>query len=131
MLKVKTTVKNSDIHGLGLFADEFIPKGTVTWQYESKFDTGFTQEEIDSLPETAKQFMLYYCYFDKELQKYILCSDNQRYINHSNTSTNINSTPRQDVAARDIQAGEEFLCDYVKFDDQYFSRLGLNVSDLK
>lgn len=132
MLLVKTKIGRSKIHGIGLFADQFIPKGTVTWKYDPEFDVGFSQKEIDSMPQLQKDYMLYYCYLDKKVKKYILCADNQKFINHSNKKEgiNISSTPREDVAARDIEAGEELLCDYNLFDDSYFERMGISARDL-
>ena len=55
-------------------------------------------------------------YIDPRLNRYILCCDNARFINHSNTP-NIQSdfsTDRYgvDVAARDIETGEELTIDY-------------------
>lgn len=129
MILVKTKIGQSDIHGTGLFADEFIPKGTVTWEWDPTFDVAFDQETVDSLPPLQKAYILYYAYLDKELNKLILCADNQRYINHSK-NTNIDSTPRRDVANRDIQPGEEFLCDYNLFDNTYFKRIGLDENTL-
>lgn len=125
MLKVKTKIGKSGVHGTGLFADEFISKGSVTWQYDPEFDTGFSLEALESLPQLSKDYLIYYCYIDKILNKYILCADNQRFINHSKTKENISSTPRMDIAMRDIQIGEEFFCDYNKFDDTYFNRMGI------
>ena len=114
---------------MGLYAAELIPKGTVTWQYDPIFDVAFTQEEINSLPEIQKAYMLYYAYLDKDINKLVLCADNQRFINHSK-NININSTPRQDIAARDIEKGEEFLCNYNLFDNTYFDRMGINEEKL-
>jgi uncharacterized protein len=131
MLRVKTRVWTSKIHGLGLFADEFIPKGTVTWEYEPAYDISFSEHEIRKLPQIKQDFLYYYCYLDKKMDKLILCSDNQRYINHSTIDENILSTPKRDIAARDIQIGEELLCDYNKFDDTYFERIGIHESELK
>lgn len=132
MLRVKTKVDKSSIHGLGLFADEFIPGGTVTWEYDESVDVGFDKEIIESLNDLNKQYLLHFCYFDKELNKFILCADSQRYINHSKNKEkiNINSTLRKDVAAKDINPGEEFLCDYGLFDPEYFKRLGISESKL-
>jgi SET domain-containing protein len=132
MLRVKTRVQKSSVHGLGLFAHEFIPKGTVTWQYDPLFDVGFSEKELETVSELGKKFLLFYCYLDKELNKFILCADNQRFINHTSNSAeeNIRSTPRQDIADRDIQPGEEMLCDYHKFDDEYFRRHGIEHRDL-
>lgn len=130
MLKVKTKIGESGVHGTGLFADQFIAKGTITWEYDQNFDISISQETLDALPTVAKDYFLYYCYVDKLINKYILCADNQRFINHSNVRENIFSTPRMDTALRDIQIGEEFFCDYNKFDDTYFERMGIKPEAL-
>lgn len=133
MLLVKTKLGVSSVHGFGLIADEFIPKGTVTWEYHPVFDCAFTDEEVMAAPEIIRKTLLHFCYFDKELNKHVLCGDGQRFINHSQdvSKINIESITRRDVAARDIQPGEEFLCDYRKFDDTYFPRLKIDYADLK
>jgi len=46
MLQVKTYVKESKIHGNGLFAKEFIPKGTIIWKFDSRLDTKISEESI-------------------------------------------------------------------------------------
>jgi SET domain-containing protein len=130
MLLVKTRLGISGIHGIGLFADQFIPKGTITWEYNPLFDTAFSEEEIAKMSEPSKKIFLHYAYFDKKLNKYVLCFDDQRFINHSRKKLNIHSTVRQDVASRDIQAGEELLCDYDKYDDTYFHRHGLKDANI-
>lgn len=130
MLKVKTKLGTSGVHGIGLFADQFIPKDTVTWEYDPKFDIGFEPDVVDSLPPISKAYFLHYCYLDKELNMYILCCDNQRFINHSISRENILSTPKLDRATRDIQEGEEFFCNYNKFDDSYFVRMGISPENL-
>ncbi len=129
MLKVKTKIGQSKIHGTGLFADELIPKGTTTWEWIPEFDVAFNKEDVESLPELMKNYILYYAYVDKDIDKLVLCADNQRYINHSK-NTNIDSTPRRDVANRDIQPGEELLCNYNLFDNTYFKRLNIDEADL-
>ncbi len=130
MLLIKTKIGPSKIHGMGLFADEFIPKGAITWEWNSVFDISFKQELVNSLPELMRNYILYYAYFDKDINKLVLCADNQRYINHSK-NINIDSTTRRDIANRDIHPGEELLCNYNLFDDTYFKRLGINESTLK
>lgn len=129
MLKVKTKIGPSKTHGTGLFADQFIPKGTTTWEWDPIMDISLDVDFVESLPSVQKEYLLYYMYLDQEINKLILCSDNQRYINHSK-NTNIDSTPRRDVANRDIQPGEEFLCDYNLFDNTYFKRIGLDETTL-
>lgn len=130
MLLIKTKIGPSKIQGIGLFANQFIPKGAVTWKYHPKFDTGFTQDDVDQMSEPSRKIFLWYAYYDFDQNKYILCFDDQRFINHSKNNFNIESTPEMDIAARDIQPGEEMLCDYNKFDKGYWKRHGIDESTL-
>ena len=125
MILVKTTLGVSAKHGIGLFADQFIKKGTVTWEYAPEFDTAFTEEQIARMSEPAQKIFWHYAFYDKKQDKHVLCFDDQRFINHDKDSPNITSTPYKDTAARDIQKGEELLCNYDGFDDTYFDRIGL------
>lgn len=130
MLRVKTKLAQSSIDGIGLFADEFIPKGTVTWQYDPEFDVAFDEGALERIPEHVRGQFLKYSYFDHDLKKYILCSDDQRFINHSN-NPNIVSTPEKDVAVQDIQPGEEIVCDYAHYEHDWFERRGLIRENFK
>lgn len=125
MLLVRTQIGPSKVHGIGLFAAQFIAKGTVTWQYHPDFDSTYSENDVWRMPDAAKDLFLKYAYYDKDLGLYVLCADDQRFINHESDCPNIISTPRQDVAARDILAGEELLCDYNCYDDTYFVRTGM------
>ena len=130
MLLVKTKLGESSKHGIGLFADQFVPKGTVTWEYSSLYDSSYTEDEVQKMSEPARQQFLHYAYFDKDINKNILCFDDQRFINHTSNGANILSTPHRDIAIRDIDVGEELLCDYNKFDDTYFTRQGIKEEEL-
>jgi uncharacterized protein len=130
MLLVKTFLGLSNRHGIGLFAAQFIPKDTVTWEFSYDFDTAHSETQITLMSPPAREQFLKYAYFDKELEKYILCFDDQRFINHCSVSPNILSTPRRDIAGRDINEGEELLCDYNCYDDTYFNRLGIEEKTL-
>lgn len=133
MLRIKTKIGPSRIQGMGLFADQFVPKGTVTWQYDPGLDVGITAKQLEDLFPLARSFLLHYCYYDKGKKLFVLPSDNLRFINHSQSESdrNITSTPDQDIASRDIQPGEELLCDYNQFDDEYFQRHDLQEGDLR
>ncbi len=128
MLKVKTKLQMSHIHGIGLFADQFIPKDTTTWEYEPRFDISYTQEELDNLPSWTKEQFLKYSYFDKKQNLYVICIDDQRFINHS-IDPNILSTPDFDKAGRDIKSGEELVCNYTHYEKDWFERRGINDKD--
>ncbi|MDA0712979.1 MAG: SET domain-containing protein, partial [bacterium] len=83
MLLVKTSVGPSNISGLGLFADQFIEKGTIIWQLSEPLDLVLAKELVQNLPLLAKQTFLKHSYFSKKLEKYILSFDNDRFTNHS------------------------------------------------
>ena len=133
MILVKTRLAVSGVHGIGLFADQFIPKGTKTFEFIPWFDVSFTESDLAKMSEECRRQVLWYAYLDKKTNKYALLSDDYRFINHSQdvTRVNIESTPDIDIALRDIQSGEELLCNYNKFDDTYFPRMGLKETDLK
>ncbi len=130
MLLVKTQLGVSRLHGIGLFAAQFIAKGTLTWEYSPDFDTSYDEADIAYMSPASREQFLKYAYFDKGLRRYVLCFDDQRFINHCSDDPNISSTPRRDVAARDIHEGEELLCDYNCYDDTYFTRLSICESEL-
>lgn len=133
MLLVKTNLGQSRKHKIGLFAAQFIPKGTVTWKYTPWFDVSFTKKEVNKLAGPAKEQVFNYAYFDYKMNKFVLPSDDTRFINHSvdPKDINIESTPNTDVAIRDIQPGEELLCDYNKYETGYFHRRKIDQSTLK
>ena len=119
---VKTIVKESTIPGagLGLFADEFIKKGTVTWRFCPGFDQILHEEDLLRLSMPARYQFLKYCYKSKDDDHYVLCGDDERFINHSNNPNIVDEfIPEKEpfsIAVRDIKKGEELLCNYFEFD---------------
>ena len=128
MLKVKTYVGISTGKGPGLFAGQQIAPGTTTWEYDSEFDTSFTQEQVDLLPDFAKNSFVKYAYFDSDINRFIMPVDDLRFINHSEADFNIKSTPRSDIAVRFIAEHEELLCNYADYEEGYFERRQLDRS---
>ena len=125
MIFVKTKVEPSPIHGLGLFADECIPKGTKIWELTEGIDKTYSKEEAEALaePERSEILSLHYSYISKYIGKYILCGDDNRFMNHSdmpNTAPALRGVGQEPdyVAARDIAEGEEITCDYRDFDEE-------------
>ncbi len=133
MLMVKTRLGPSKIHGIGLFADQFIPKGTTTWMYAPGFDLRIEPDDLLKLSESARKMFWQYAYVDKYNSHYILCFDDERFINHSDKPNIIQK--RKDgelegieVADRDIQLGEELLVNYYDFDKDADRKLkGLGI----
>ena len=73
MLFVKTKVLPSNIHGLGLFADQFVPKGTIIWKFTPGFDLKFTKEQIERFPKEVREYMGTYCWLSKKKRQVLLC----------------------------------------------------------
>jgi len=109
MLLVKTKIKESLIHGIGLFADEFIPKGTVIFK-ESFLTKHFTESEYESFPELQREFIDHYCYFLGGVWR---CSvDNDRFINHSDDPNTIEIDNYTTISSIDINIGDEITTNY-------------------
>jgi SET domain-containing protein len=125
MLLIKTKIGSSKIHGIGLFAAEFIPKGTPTWRFKPGMDIALTQGEVDALPPLAKEAFKNYCYKSNRTDRYILCFDDARYFNHAENANCIEDPALMDdgeagdVAGRDIAEGEEITNNYLVFDTDY------------
>ena len=116
MLLVPTRVDRSAIHGLGLFAVESIPMGTLVWRFTKGFDLDLDPRLLEEQPPHFRQIMLHYGYIHPKLNRFILCCDDYRFANHSNTPNiriELGADPYGfDMAARDIEAGEELTVDY-------------------
>lgn len=118
MLLVKTKIGLSNIAGIGLFAAQFIPKGTIVWRFNEKLDSMWSKEDIDTLSDESKKQFHNYAYLDIKHNKYLLCGDDARFFNHSD---NANCTDSYDtnfdetIANKDIEEGEEITCNYKSF----------------
>ena len=64
MLLVKTKLQVSPIHGIGLFADQFIPEGAIVWQFNELIDLILNKEKIEDLAERAREQIQKYSYRD-------------------------------------------------------------------
>jgi SET domain-containing protein len=123
MLLVKTRLDKSKIEGIGLFADEFIPKGTTVWELNDLIDLSLSETSLKELSPPAREQILKYSYLDKRNHRYVLCGDDARFFNHSDTPNCIDEmngpNGGRTVSLRDIEPGEELTCDYSVFDDEH------------
>lgn len=115
MLVVKTKIGPSKIDGTGLFADEFIPKGTVVWKYDPSIDRLLSEEEISKFAKPLQERFHNYAFYDKKYSKYMFCGDDGRFFNHSDMPNCDDGNDDVTIALKDIQEGEELTVDYRSF----------------
>ena len=127
MLLIKTKVAPSEIKGLGLFADQDIKAGTLIWQFVPPFDISIDRDIRNKIPEIARQQFLKYAFLSIKTGRYILCFDDDRFFNHSESpnvaSSDIGGEEGSAIALRDIELGEELTCSYLEFDADTLRKL--------
>lgn len=91
------------------------------------FDLVISEGETQKLSEPAREQFLKYAYKIKNGQ-YILCFDDTRFLNHSDNPNLISNDPTEeiDIAARDIQKGEELTVNYKEFDADFDYKMSIH-----
>jgi SET domain-containing protein len=116
MMMVETALKESPISGIGTFAVDVIPKGTLVWQLDERFYVLVREEEIPTFPPIIQRLIAKYGYPHLVREGVICCDiDNGRFMNHSDRANTDFTDPRQAWAIRDIRPGEEITCNYREF----------------
>src|ERR1035437_8979722 len=115
MLFVKTKLQQSSIHGLGLFADEFISKGTPIWKLQKGFDIILTEKQFDELPKLTQDFITHFSYYHQGIKCHILCGDNARFFNKAERPNCGGEGDDVTLALKDIEIGEELTEIYYNF----------------
>ena len=116
MLTINTYLAPSPVHGIGLFAAEFIPAGSPVWKFNRYIDKIFKKDIFlaicSRLDDCSLRHLLNSSY--SRGGRYFYLTDNARFINHSDMSDNICFLDDfTEVAARDIEAHEELLENYL------------------
>ncbi|WNS75389.1 SET domain-containing protein [Bacillus sp. DTU_2020_1000418_1_SI_GHA_SEK_038] len=96
--------------GFGVFATEFIPKGTITWALDG-LDQILEPDYVKNLDKYRRDLLKKYSYRNQE-GKYVLCWDLGRYVNHSFHANCMGTAYEFEVAVRDIYPGEQLTDDY-------------------
>ena len=126
MLLIRTVVKPSSIHGLGLFAAEDIPKGAAIWRFSPGLDMEIAATDFDKLTPYEQDVILFYGFHSTKTGKYHLSFDDVRFINHAeqgNVTVDVARASAEDdieymlIAAQDIAAGDELTQNYYEFDE--------------
>ena len=117
MLLVKTKIGPSQIDGIGLFADEFIPRGTIIWRFTPGFDLRFTLETLANFPRQVQEHIYKYGWKSARPDHYCHASDHAKVFNHAESPNALSEHHDGEeevitVALRDIERGEEITDDY-------------------
>lgn len=125
MLLVKSFLKFSEIHGVGCFTAEKISAGQIVWKRDPILDVEINAKTIETFHPAVQSFLHVYAYgqIRGSTKTYILCGDHARHMNHSLNPNLLESGDGNNIAARDIAAGEELTCDYTTFDTDASAKL--------
>ncbi len=118
-MMVETELRQSAIHGTGVFLLRPVRKGDLIWRFDSRIDRVYGEEELAGLPESVQHFLRTYSTWHEATRLWILCGDNGRHFNHSDTPNTLSLGVGfgDDVAASDLPAGVELTTDYAMICD--------------
>lgn len=108
-------VRQTESKGKGLFARDFVPKGTAVF-FECQRCRRISKGGFEALPEEEKAFVQRYGY-RKADGSHLLPCDEIIYLNHSCNANILDSGRGFDIVVRDIEKGEEATYDYRLFHD--------------
>jgi hypothetical protein len=100
---VDIIVKDSPIHGKGVFAGRDFKKGEIVLKWNTSHK--LTKVQYKRLPSSEKGYVIFIN------GDYVLMPPPERYMNHS-CEPNTHPTDEADVAVREIKKGEEVTSDY-------------------
>ena len=120
MMLVRSYAARSAIEGLGVFAGEFIPKGTMLWGLDPKFDLFITPEVYEALAPHMQDFVDCYSYPHLERPGIrIVDCDHGKFMNHNERPNTDFTVFDRGYAVVDIAKGEEISCNYFEFDPSF------------
>ena len=110
MFHTKIEVKNSPIHGKGLFTKEDLQEGQLIYTQEPDKQEVYSEQELTELSDNKQQEVKHFApkYPDG---KWRLSHDKIIYCNHARPGTMLAKDGTL-IAARDIKAGTELTQDY-------------------
>lgn len=114
MMMVRTELRASAIHGIGVFLAEPVRRGQLIWRFDSRIDRVFSDGELRDMPDILQEFLRTYSTLHGDLRLWVLCGDNGRHFNHSDcpNTTSLGIAFGDDVAADNLPAGTELTSNY-------------------
>lgn len=128
MIHIKYKIKESSIHGIGLFANQDIKAGDLIYTPSPLLDVDITEAEFKKLSSEEQKEVMYYGYFNKKTFRWHVAFDMIRILNHGDGEGS-NVTQNEDMvmtAKRPILKGEELLQNYDEIyprDGEHFARI--------
>ncbi|HEY0446737.1 MAG TPA: SET domain-containing protein-lysine N-methyltransferase [Allosphingosinicella sp.] len=120
MLLIPTYVAPSRIEGVGVFAAEDVPAGTLIWRLDPSFDRLFSKDEVAGLSEVHQAFIERYGYpYPHDPSLIIIELDNGRFMNHSTAPNTVFSDPDAGYTRSWVAAHDELVCNYAEFDPSF------------
>ncbi|MBI4726484.1 SET domain-containing protein [candidate division TA06 bacterium] len=102
--------------GQGLFANKFIPRGTIVF-FECRNCQVTPNSRFQKLSPGQKKKLLFHAYTVKDGLVVMPCGDS-KYMNHCCDSNILDTGKGYDIVVRDIKKGQEATCDYRVFYDK-------------
>lgn len=96
--------------GHGLIATQSIPAGTIVWCLDA-MDVRLSPRQVKGLGPLYEEVLERYSWVDAG-GRHVLCWDHGRYMNHSCRPNSMSPGLGFELALRDIEAGDEVVCDY-------------------
>lgn len=121
MIHIKYKLDRSNKHGIGLFADENLKKGTLIYTASPLLDVNITNEQFNTLSDREKEEFQWWGFFDEPSQRWHVDFDVSKFINHSKEGTvtqDKNHAEAYLVTLRDVEKGEELTQNYLEFESE-------------
>ena len=114
MLVVETELRASAIHGVGTFLLEPVLAGQLIWRFDERIDRVIDDDELRAMPARLRTYLTTYSTFHEARGVWVLCGDNGRHFNHSDSPNTISLGIAfgDDIAAMNMEAGTELTTDY-------------------
>jgi len=128
MFVVRTSLRPSAIHGTGVFAEEFIPKGAMVWKFHRELDLVIDKQNLEALEPATQEELQHYSWLDTDLNVWVLSAGHGAFVNHSDDPSmhwmEGGDFYAPSYAVRDIQPGEEITDNYSAYDLDFARKLG-------
>lgn len=125
MYLLPVEIKESKVHGKGVFALVKISKGQIVWKFDVSHDKVMSVTEFGALDSDHQSELKRVAYLSPTSNRYVYPPENDpaRFTNHSSNNSlsvlidqKISEEPCF-IANRDIQSGEELTNNYTEFDE--------------